>query len=235
MKRLLLVVTLIFFQPQTIKTDLLFNFVVWDVGQGSWATYFYQGSCYHIDMGGEKFPKKVLNYCKNKNNFLFLTHEDWDHLNFISRFRKSTTHFCLLKIRRPRRLFLNKLDPCKMEIPPIFKIIESLEMGTSENEKSLILLIDNKILITGDAPKKHEKKWFHRLPKKITLLVLGHHGSNTSTSKELLQHTHFQMAIASSRKKRYGHPHPKVILRLKKKGISLLSTEIQRSLFFNLK
>ena len=57
-------------------------------------------------------------------------------------------------------------------------------------------------------------------------LLLGHHGSRTSTSEQLLVGLpHLKLAIASSRHRRFGHPHLETQLRLKSHHVPLITTE----------
>lgn len=235
MNRYFIVMILILLKSQSISTDRLFNFIVWDVGQGQWTTFIDHNQCLHFDMGGEKYPKKLTELCRRKLNILFITHEDWDHVSFISTFSRKTENFCFFNLKPPKRTFLKRLKKCDIKLPKVVSIISKGLSGRSANEESSVFLLNNQILQTGDAPQSEEKRWLYKLPKKIKLLILGHHGSNTSTSNSLLEHIKIKMAVASSRKKRYGHPHPKVIDRLKNKKIPLLSTENMGSLYFWIK
>lgn len=62
--------------------------------------------------------------------------------------------------------------------------------------------------------------------KSVRVLALGHHGSRTSTSKDLLKELpNLKLAIASARKRRYGHPHRETVEALGKFKVPILSTE----------
>jgi competence protein ComEC len=83
------------------------------------------------------------------------------------------------------------------------------------------------ILIPGDSPIKQERIWGHNSDTRSQILILGHHGSRTSTSDTLLNHLpNLKFAIASARKSVYGHPHKEVLQRLKTHHIPLLRTEV---------
>ncbi len=116
----------------------------------------------------------------------------------------------------------------------------------NSNDQSLVVLIEQ-LLIPGDSTVKQEKIWQHHskitsqnlIPgqtptrPRIQLLSLGHHGSQTSTSEALLnQLPYLTTAVAQARKKKYGHPHRSVRIRLKSKNISLLQTEIWGHIIF---
>ncbi|MDE0151073.1 MAG: hypothetical protein OXK80_01070, partial [Bdellovibrionales bacterium] len=97
---------------------------------------------------------------------------------------------------------------------------------TNANKYSRVVILKNKVLIPGDSPGSSEKLWLKKIKAPITILVVSHHGSRYSTTPQLLRHLpHLKIAVASARKKRYGHPHPLVKKRLGWRGVSLLSTE----------
>ncbi len=96
------------------------------------------------------------------------------------------------------------------------------------NVKSQIYAIKDVALIPGDSTKKQEQVWSENLAGsgRMKWLILGHHGSQTSTSLPLLQNLrHLKLAIASCRRKRYGHPHASVVKRLHMRGVSVITTE----------
>lgn len=96
----------------------------------------------------------------------------------------------------------------------------------SNNDLSFVYATGS-ILIPGDSTQHQEKIWSKnsRLMS-IHGLVLGHHGSRTSTSEVLLNRLpKLKWAVASARWVRYKHPHPEVISRLKKHKVPLLLTE----------
>lgn len=105
------------------------------------------------------------------------------------------------------------------------------------NTKSRVFLLrkqDRSLLLPGDSTSKQEMFWSRRLSRNsVRYLALGHHGSQTSTSMSLLQALpHLRQAIASARRAKYGHPHRRVSLRLKRAGVALLRTEDWGSIHF---
>lgn len=87
----------------------------------------------------------------------------------------------------------------------------------SGNEVSLITLVvnkNNKFLFMGDAESKQEKSVLKDLPD-VDVLKVGHHGSKTSTSKELLKQVKPEVAvILCGTENKYGHPHQEVLSNL---------------------
>ena len=98
------------------------------------------------------------------------------------------------------------------------------------NEHSLVLLYeygDFSALFTGDAGKESERIMLdseagHILSEAapVTLLKVGHHGSNTSSSDELLNTADPALAVLSyGKSNRYGHPHQETLDSLNNYGI----------------
>ena len=56
---------------------------------------------------------------------------------------------------------------------------------------------------------------------------MAHHGSRTSTSRELLEHWRPQIAIISAgRGNTFGHPAPEVVRRLESIGATIYRTDL---------
>lgn len=87
---------------------------------------------------------------------------------------------------------------------------------------------ETEVLLMGDAPEAIEK-YIVSLDGgalKSDILKIGHHGSKTSTSNELLGLAAPSVAIASlGADNRYGHPHAEVVERLQKFEIPFLRTD----------
>jgi len=99
------------------------------------------------------------------------------------------------------------------------------------NNQSCVLELGNaqcKIIIMGDAEKKIETLLLASvINARQRLLVVGHHGSNTSTSEEFLRRENFSSALISNGfNNRYGHPHSKVLSRLKSAAVSVHRTDL---------
>lgn len=100
-----------------------------------------------------------------------------------------------------------------------------------------LLTIDKlKILLMGDAPFEVEQRlvWRKILTDKVDMILVGHHGSRTSTSEELLEVTHPKEAIISVGKNSFGHPTEEVLARLEKYGIEVKRTDKLGSIKYSL-
>lgn len=216
--------------------------IIWYVGQGQMVTYSDLTSCIHFDMGGETFPgKKLIKECGQKENKVFFSHWDWDHINFAKRAWRRLPSFCRLNTpggrgNKKKELFLSIIPFCnklsKQQSKKIFKEIpffpkwNKSKRSTYSNKHSRVVVIKNQVLIPGDSPGSSEKLWQGKIKSPIKILVVSHHGSRYSTTPKLLKYLpRLKIAVASARKKRHGHPHPLVKKRLAKRGVPLLETE----------
>lgn len=217
--------------PQAINRDHWDFVVIWNVGQGSMSSYITPTQCVHVDMGGENFPQKLIENCRGKDNFLYLTHFDWDHINFVNKTYRQLDSLCLATSLpnhlKPKKIYwLSKLRHCSQSSKGIIQLQTSQFKKSNESH---VYLLAEKVLITGDDPQYEEKLLVPHLEKyknKIRYLVAGHHGSRTSTSGALLRSlVHLRMVLISARKKRYGHPHKEVLEKLKKMAVPGVNTE----------
>ena len=207
------------------------HFILWNVGQGQWATFSTPSQCIHFDIGGERVCWTCIQKeCQNKDNFLLISHGDWDHISFAYQAQRRLKNLCLKNrptLLKKRQNFFKNFPKCQKN--PLKKINFHFQPPFPKkkaNDNSHIFGI-NHFLIPGDSTDKMEKIWLHRLPpSRYKTLILGHHGSRTSTSTELLNALpHLKLAITSSRKKKYGHPHHSVKSRLSRYKVPLISTE----------
>jgi competence protein ComEC len=110
--------------------------------------------------------------------------------------------------------------------------------GLSTNEGSMVAKLvygNTSFLLMGDAPQNIEK-YLVRLDGKnldVDVLKLGHHGSRTSTSPELLSVATPDYAIISAGlHNKYGHPHKEVLALLDKFHIPGLETFKEGTIVF---
>ncbi|MNK91635.1 ComEC family competence protein [compost metagenome] len=258
MKRSLFIFCLITFSCSLVAEEFVRKyFIVWNVGQGQWATRVDARECWHFDRGGEFFPGKFRKLCARKTQKLFISHWDWDHVGGIGALDSGT---CLAKgpigkSNRRKMSLVAKFKPCPSFPQNIFSWTPEIGAAPvisenpkrrqtkslwrrakpNSNDSSHIFLTDS-VLIPGDAPVSSEKQWLHSLPlSSVKILLLGHHGSKTSTSQELLDELpRLKQAVSSARWRRYHHPHPEVAARLAKARVALLRTEDWGNIWFEL-
>jgi competence protein ComEC len=265
-------------------------FVVWNVGQGQWATLIESRVCHHFDSGGEINPaQRIRSICRNRRNFHSLSHLDQDHLSFLSDVAR-LSGFCRQgepsiedanagqgrrKGGRQRRWQrYHRLPACASEsaaatwttaatgtqvseitMPPKRESPDRPQAPgrrKSANDWSRVFTVtyhdqsqpnrSTRVVVPGDSPIKEERQWLHGLGAfapgvraAADFLILGHHGSRTSTGLDLLKSLpRLRGAIASARRARYGHPHREVELRLRKFRVPLLKIEDWNNIWIEL-
>jgi len=108
------------------------------------------------------------------------------------------------------------------------KIYPSLA-GESENERCPAIVCssgDFDVVITGDMPAICEVQLteYADLPD-AEVLVVGHHGSSSSTSEELLSAVTPEIALISVGENSYGHPTDEVLAKLTQYGAAVFRTD----------
>lgn len=97
------------------------------------------------------------------------------------------------------------------------------------NDDSLVLRIgygNASVLAEGDAERPSEHFLAGEAIGPVTLLKVGHHGSNTSTNAELFNMLHPRCAVIScGRGNRFGHPRMPVLQRLQAAGVQTSRTD----------
>lgn len=98
----------------------------------------------------------------------------------------------------------------------------------SENDNSLIYLIESKFtfLFLADVSKQVETLLVKQYPKlELDVLKIAHHGSDSSSSYELLLRSQAEIALISVGENPYGHPSSMVLDRLKTLNMVVFNTQ----------
>lgn len=235
---------LLFLISQPVSEALPFRFIVWNVGQGEWTTLVGPSMCFHIDMGGEVSPlSHVSKLCHDRKNRAYFSHWDWDHIGFAKRAAERLRSFCILSLpggtpSKFKKSLFQDIPRCPDLNTLIHEVTISSDFSKSKrsNDSSRVYNAYNQVIVSGDSPSSKEKIWSRRLSKiKSAILVLGHHGSKTSTSDHLLETLGpLRLAVASARRRRYGHPHTETLFKLKKFKAPVLTTEDWGSIMIEL-
>ena len=111
-----------------------------------------------------------------------------------------------------------------------FDMLFTGDLG-EEGEKCLAAYLKGKTLKSRADNGEHRKKGdlYGKLPDitgDLEVLKVAHHGSRYSTGENFLSlYPRIRAAmISAGRKNRYGHPHPDLLLRLKRKQITAYTT-----------
>ena len=84
------------------------------------------------------------------------------------------------------------------------------------------------VLLLGDVGADVERSILSRLtPARHRILKVAHHGSRTSSSRELLEHWRPEVAVVSAgRGNTFGHPAPEILERLDSVGAAIYRTDL---------
>lgn len=227
-----------------------FRVSVLDVGQGQCVLIQSQDQCYMVDCGGGSGTVSASNAVRAlwSNGFyrldgIILTHYDKDHVNGVEHLLVQTDVKQMYLPDIPDKSGLrqqleenfggtvNLVDE-KMVVPcgeGTITIFPSFS-GATGNESGLCILFqaaECDILITGDRNNSGELQLMEQteLPD-LEVLIVGHHGSASSTSLELLRVTMPDTAIISvGKNNHYGHPEEETLARLELFGCNILRTD----------
>jgi competence protein ComEC len=103
--------------------------------------------------------------------------------------------------------------------------------GSPINDTSIVVRMtfgEISFLFTGDAERPSEEQILRQgYNLKSTVLKVGHHGSNTSTTASFINAIAPEVAIIMvGQGNRYGHPHDETLLRLTNAKIDIYRTDI---------
>lgn len=166
-------------------------------------------------------------------DYLILTHGDYDHMgqafNLINSFKVDKV---ILNNDKLNELELKLIKILEERNIPYYQNIKKLNIGNNklyflndklydnENDNSNVIYTKfNKIklLLMGDAGVNVEKDILNKyIIENIDILKVGHHGSNTSSSKEFINKVNPKYCLISvGKNNRYGHPKKEVLNNLR--------------------
>ena len=217
---------------------------VFDVGQGSSALFETKGKRLLFDLAGglpetfhvydQTVAPFLLEQGVSKVSHVVVTHNDFDHSGgwFSQQFGLAYDHLV------SAGGFLQESEPCtpgrveswSSEVQLLWLSGFEASAGLSDNDSSCVLQIrafGHTILLVGDLGKDHERAlvryWRERL--KSDVLLVSHHGSNTSTSSTWLKWVQPSIALVSAGfNNHFGHPSRAVLKRLAEAGVCVLNT-----------
>ncbi len=235
-----------------------------DVGQGSSNLLISPKNkeVIMIDTGGKiDFNKEEWKKSKNNNtvikniilflksirirkiNYLIFTHGDADHMGYASflldNFKVTS---CLINEGNTNNYERDVVKKCNINKSYQanyfdFEFIKTTSYD-NENDNSIITLFNiqnNKFLFMGDASTLVEKNIMAKYKLKADFIVLGHHGSKTSSKKEFLKFISPKYGIISAgRNNLYHHPNEEVLKSLNELNIKSLNTQDMGTIKFEI-
>jgi competence protein ComEC len=103
---------------------------------------------------------------------------------------------------------------------------------SAQNNDSLVMRVQfgsTSFLLTGDMEKKIEEQLYaEQMLQPVDVLKVGHHGSRTSSTADLLDAVHPAFGLISvGYENSYGHPHPLTIAALQARRVTVYRTDEQ--------
>lgn len=107
--------------------------------------------------------------------------------------------------------------------------IHPVSQNQSKNNHSLVLYVkmgNDKWLFTGDIEQEAEAQLIKAYPNlQVDYLKAGHHGSQTSSTQDFINHIQPKVALISAGKNNtFGHPNEEVLERFENEGMTVYST-----------
>ncbi|MBR3261232.1 MAG: DNA internalization-related competence protein ComEC/Rec2 [Firmicutes bacterium] len=209
-----------------------------DVGQGA-CTHIRAGKTNVLIDGGGKHDRnqgeKLLKPYLLKNgvkrvDLSLATHEDIDHIKGLEELAE-----CFRANKPVTGCTAGKRYELSEDV--YIETLWPLETGGApqENENSSVFMINYRgirIMVTGDLDTEGEKKMIEYYKSsgkpdklKADVLNVGHHGSITTTSEELLDADIPSIAEIQVGRNNYGHPKKEVLDRLKEHKIAVFRND----------
>lgn len=226
-----------------------------DVEQGDATLVTCDGEAMLIDAGDNTKGTKIQSYLLKQGvknlKYLVLTHPDADHIGaadvIITKFDIENVFMSdYTKDNQTYNEMIQALDNknYKWSTPEVgstytlgsatFTIIAPNEKYSDPNNASIGLLLqngNNKFLFTGDAEEEAEADILaNGISIACDVYKAGHHGSNTSNTKALLEAaTPTYVVVSCGEGNSYGHPHAEPMNNFRSMGMKLFRTDEQGS------
>lgn len=242
------------------EPDALLHVIFFDVGQGDCILLRTKGGDVLIDAGTESSQERLCRKLESLGvkelALVIFTHTDEDHIGgadgVLARFRAkrvwappldADSESCkrLAEVCKGQNLH----TVCEWDIATVggvgFFALAPMEGVTlsDANDNGIVLKVtcgDASALFTGDVSEKCEKILVERygaLHLDCDLYKVGHHGASDSNSEVLLDAASPTWAVVScGAGNSYGHPHGATLLRLRKRGIRVLRTDVAGDIEF---
>ncbi|MCL2045360.1 MAG: MBL fold metallo-hydrolase [Oscillospiraceae bacterium] len=223
-----------------------------DVGQADSALVVCEGYTMLIDGGNVADSNLVFAFLKKHNieylDYIIATHGHEDHVGGLAgalNYASVGVAFCPITTYNANafRNFVKYLENQEKSITvpnpgdsfmlgsASVDILAPVKRYTNANNMSIVLKItfgETSFLFAGDAEREAEQDILAQgYDLSATVLKIGHHGSETSTTYPFLREIMPQFAIISCGKNKYGHPSEDLLSRLRDAEIITFRTDLQ--------
>lgn len=248
-KYIFMLMLIVFIHKNIVYLNPYLNILYLDVGQGDsiLIRFPHSKNTILIDTGGiinseySVTKNKTIPYLKSLGitqlNYVIISHGDYDHMGDLSNLainfkinnvifnndKFNNLELKLIKILKTKKIkYYQNIESLNIDGNKLYFLNTKNYDNENDNSNVIYFKYNNfKMVFMGDAGVKKEKDILEKYNlKDIDVLKIGHHGSNTSSSKEFIQRLNPKYSIISVGKNNfYGHPDIKVINRLKKSKI----------------
>lgn len=231
-----------------------------DVGQADSILIQQDSISMLIDGGNNADTNDILEYLEEKNitklNYVIGTHPHEDHIGGLDGVIENldVENILMPKVSHNTKTYEDVLTAIKAKGLKIttpragqqyslgnarFAILSPTKDKYEDlNAYSIAIRLDygqQSFIFLGDCEKDNENEMLlSGLPLGSTVMKLGHHGSNTSTSEEFLTAVEPEYTVISVGKDNdYNHPHQEVVKRLTDHKIKILRTDERGTIIFS--
>jgi beta-lactamase superfamily II metal-dependent hydrolase len=226
-----------------------------DVGQGaSQLLVTPSGKTMLIDAGNNSKEQAMLDYMKqyhiSKIDVVIGTHPDADHIGgldkvidnipvdaiYMPKVQSNTKTYesLLISIKNKGLKVKTAKSGLSWDLDEHVHVDMLAPTRTYEDSNNMSAVVkvaygQTSFLLTGDSETVSEKDMVASgADLKADVLLVGHHGSNSSTSAKFLKEVHPKYAVIQAGEgNSYGHPKPKILDRLQQQGVEVYRNDKQ--------
>lgn len=189
-----------------------------------------------IDTGEVDEHHSVLNYIQSRNikklDYIIISHYHSDHYGELGTISDTLNVESIITNKN-----VSEYDHSPITCGTIvFQIYPMSYDSNNENNNSIVLSLfinGDHYLFTGDMEVGREIEFINRYKIDVDYLKVAHHGSDTSSSEEFIEHINPEEIIISARRNyRIAHPNEEVMTRYQNRDIIINVTRDRGTIEF---